>query len=104
MDTVNIINHIDKIREGVREMQESLEKQGEEIRFLRNMDELHKKTMEEMDNELSSYRITIAQLEEDLETKRKEEEVYKAEIVTLTKLKNKHDLYLESKKKFFHWF
>ena len=104
MDTVNIINHIDKIREGVREMQESLEKQGEEIRFLRNMDELHKKTMEEMDNELSSYRITIAQLEEDLETKRKEEEVYKAEIVTLTKLKNKHDLHLESKKKFFHWF
>ena len=103
MDTINIINNIDKIRECVREMQESLEKQGEEIRFLRNMDELHKKTIEEMDNELSNYRITIAQLEEDLEKKRKEEELYKGEIVTLTKLKNKHDLH-DSKKKFFHWF
>ena len=102
MDTINIINNIDKIREGVREMQESLEKQGEEIRFLRNMDELHKKTIEEMDNELSNYRITIAQLEEDLEKKRKEEEGYKAEILTLTKLKNKHDLH--SNKKFFSWF
>ena len=56
-----------------------------------------------MDNELSNYRITIAQLEEDLEKKRKEEELYKGEIVTLTKLKNKHDLH-DSKKKFFHWF
>jgi hypothetical protein len=102
MDTINIINNIDKIREGVREIQESLEKQGEEIRFLRSMDELHKKTMEEMDYELSQYRLTIAKLEDELETKRKEEEAYKAEIMTLTKLKNKHDLH--SIKKFFHWF
>ena len=102
MDTINIINNIDKIREGVREMQESLEKQGEDIRFLRSMDELHKKTMEEMDYELSQYRLTIAKLEDELETKRKEEEAYKAEIMTLTKLKNKHDLH--SNKKFFHWF
>ena len=102
MDTINIINNIDKIREGVREIQESLEKQGEEIRFLRSMDELHKKTMEEMDYELSQYRLTIAKLEDELETKRKEEEAYKAEIMTLTKLKNKNDLH--SNKKFFHWF